>query len=401
MKKPTVRLAAIFGSVSAVSIPQIDSGIGVVSPDTEAPSLTLLPQDDGSACLDGSPYGVYFQKSATKSTKWTIFLQGGGWCYDEAGCLERSKGSLGSSTQFAETKGCGCMNLKDDASPDDLSPLDDECNCLYLPYGDGASFSGYLAEPLEMPGTEEKIYFRGIRNLYAGLAFAKENGFDDATDVVVTGDSAGGLSTFLHTDKIAAMTEAQVIGAPVVGYFLDHDDYNHTDANYTAQMKYIYSMQNLTFGSDGYSGLTPACQEAFGDDSPHYCFMSPHMHPYISTPYYVFNSRFDSWQLNSELLHKDTWDNDDEKEAVLQYGEDFLEQFEPGHVEDWSINGGFITTCVCHGCPWPNLFLEGLNSYQHYRNWVVGETGGKDSYQIDRRPPNGNGTLTINGCDAF
>ena len=85
-------------------------------------------------------------------------------------------------------------------------------------------------------------------------------------------------------------------GAPVVGYFLDHPNFLGTDggepntktwegtANYTEKMKYIYKMQNLTFGPDG--GLTSACQTAF-PDSPHYCFMSPHMQQFITTPFYV------------------------------------------------------------------------------------------------------------------
>ena len=47
-----------------------------------------------------------------------------------------------------------------------------------------------------------------------------------------------------------------------------------TGANYTYWMKYIYTMQNLTFGSDG--GLTAACQ-AKHPTEPHLCFMSPHM----------------------------------------------------------------------------------------------------------------------------
>ena len=45
--------------------------------------LTLLPQDKGDespACLDGSPYGFYFNPSKSgKSTKWTISIEGGGW----------------------------------------------------------------------------------------------------------------------------------------------------------------------------------------------------------------------------------------------------------------------------------------------------------------------------------
>jgi len=50
---------------------------------------TMLAQDKSSlspAALDGSPYGFYFAPSATKSAKWTVFIHGGGWCYDEVGC---------------------------------------------------------------------------------------------------------------------------------------------------------------------------------------------------------------------------------------------------------------------------------------------------------------------------
>ena len=47
-------------------------------------------------------------------------------------------------------------------------------------------------------------------------------------------------------------------------------------------------------GSDG--GLSAACKDLYPED-PHYCFMSPHMHPTIDTPFYVFNSKYDSWQL--------------------------------------------------------------------------------------------------------
>ena len=68
--------------------------------DGEVP-LTLLPQDAGPespANLDGSPYGVYFAKSRSgKSSKWTVSIEGGGWCYGEASCLSRSTTNLGSS----------------------------------------------------------------------------------------------------------------------------------------------------------------------------------------------------------------------------------------------------------------------------------------------------------------
>ena len=46
-----------------------------------AAALHTLPLqgDSGPACLDGTPYGFYFQPSTTGSTKWTVSIDGGGW----------------------------------------------------------------------------------------------------------------------------------------------------------------------------------------------------------------------------------------------------------------------------------------------------------------------------------
>ena len=63
-------------------------------------------------------------------------------------------------------------------------------------------------------------------------------------------------------------------------------------------MRYIYTMQNMTFGTDG--GLTKACQDRYPNE-PGLCFMSPHMQNFIETPFFMFNSKYDLWQLTNEL----------------------------------------------------------------------------------------------------
>ena len=203
----------------------------------------------------------------------------------------------------------------------DGDSLDMDCNSIYLPYGDGASFSGFRIDTWPIPGKPgQNLTFRGIKNLDAAVAFALSKGMSTATELVVTGEclwlpkllliavcsngfdrcthagvSAGGLSSFLHMDRIAAMCRqtspaVKVRGAPVVGFFLDHMNFaNNTETTYTSEMKYLYSMQNLTFGSDG--GMTEAC-EAKHPTEPWLCFMSPHMFDVIKTPLFVFNSRF-------------------------------------------------------------------------------------------------------------
>ena len=132
---------------------------------------------------------------------------------------------------------------------------------------DPASPFGYYV--LRPTNASAHLTFRGIKNLDATVDWAMARGLDKAEQFVLTGGSAGGLSTFLHADRVLARVRAASPGvkawaAPVVGYFLDHDNFGHTtgvpntpswaDANYTAKMQYIYGMQNLTFGADG--GLT-------------------------------------------------------------------------------------------------------------------------------------------------
>ena len=107
-------------------------------------------------------------------------------------------------------------------------------------------------------------------------------------------------------DRVAARLKAEapgckkIRGAPIVGYFLDHDNFKHTTglpggpnspqwarpgtgATYTTWMKYVYQMQNMTFGADG--GLTKACQQKHPTE-PGLCFMSPHMQEFIETPFF-------------------------------------------------------------------------------------------------------------------
>lgn len=50
-----------------------------------AVNITLLPMSTGAAALDGSPYGFFFVKASNPAEKrWTISIEGGGWCVGNA-----------------------------------------------------------------------------------------------------------------------------------------------------------------------------------------------------------------------------------------------------------------------------------------------------------------------------
>ena len=115
---------------------------------------------------------------------------------------------------------------------------------LPLSAADGASFSGYRVDRWPVQGGGN-LTFRGIKNLYAGLDFAAKHGLEMASDFVLTGGSAGGLSTFIHADRVAARVaavapKATIRAAPFTGFFLDHSNFHRTAGNYTAKMEYAF-----------------------------------------------------------------------------------------------------------------------------------------------------------------
>ena len=173
-----------------------------------------------------------------------------GWCGDEGDCLGRSNGDLGSSTNWGNGSVCY------PGGGWDPQLVTGDSNCIYLPYCDGASFSGFREQPWPATyanGTNASLYFRGARNIAATLSSVLKDfrGFENATGVLVVGTSAGGLTTLLHLDRIAALVHtvapaARVRGVSDAGFFLDHATWDHDGRkSFPSEMAYIYEMQQL------------------------------------------------------------------------------------------------------------------------------------------------------------
>jgi hypothetical protein len=396
--------------------------------------VTMLPQYgmlDDPACLDGSPTGLYFVPSRSNSTKWTISLEGGGWCVDEATCIHRLESRSGSSKYFDKVRDCGCMNIDDDGYI-----IDNDCNCILMPYCDGSSFSGYRAKPWktaleDLEGRPYNTTFtsRGLRNLDASIEWALDHGMSNASEFVLAGGSAGGLATFLHADRVIdrvrkASPNVKAWATPFSGYFLDHDNFQQThffidkdydkganimdsgdligtghhdimtDGNFSEWMRSVYHMHNLTFDNGG--ALNRDCRDKFPTE-PHLCFLAPHMVEFIRAPLFIFNSKFDEWQILMMLKASKGSDDDrmSRRFAVHEYGTDFLEQLEP--VRKHPKNGMVITSCLCHQftCPWAgiDLMMGDKRPYAHYVNWATNRTYGDTARHVDMRGYNGDGLM--------
>lgn len=86
----------------------------------------------GARCLDGSPPGVYV-RDTHPGNPYIIAQSGGGWCYNETDCYDRSLTALGSSNSWPTTRyGTG---LEDDNCTN--NPTFCSFNVALLPYCDG------------------------------------------------------------------------------------------------------------------------------------------------------------------------------------------------------------------------------------------------------------------------
>jgi hypothetical protein len=263
-------------------------------------------------------------------------------------------------------------------------------------YGDGASRSGFREAPVSVPGNaSQKMYFRGARSLDAGLDLLLSLGMNEASLIVFSGGSAGGLTVFLHLDHVAQRmaTEApraRVVGQPVCGFFIDsgNDGYAPANQTYTLQMQYVYGMQ----GAAG--SLSPACQAHYGADAWK-CIMAPYAAPFIVTPFFALQSRFDKWQLGEELFmpcmqaqsYSPPWKPNTCKPAdvanIQAYGPRFMSQFRPLIDTPGTKNGAFLDACIIHGST--NSLIDGVSNSMAFQQWLG---GGKAWY-----------TMLCNGSD--
>ena len=128
---------------------------------------------------------------------------------------------------------------------------------------------------------------------------------------MLSGGSAGGLSTYLGLDYVAErLPNASVVGMPVAGYFLDHEPapfagpvnpysppYEHVAKPYNSYpeaIKYMYSMHNSS------AQLSQECEAHYGPVGEAWkCLMAPHAQSFVKTPFFAIQSRFDEFQLGT------------------------------------------------------------------------------------------------------
>mmetsp|Transcript_25911 Transcript_25911/g.28815 ORF Transcript_25911/g.28815 Transcript_25911/m.28815 type:complete len:381 (+) Transcript_25911:19-1161(+) len=317
--------------------------------------LTEAAKTEGAICIDGTPGAYYFRPgSGSGANKWYIHHEGGGWCESSDNCYGRSLGRLGSSKSYTPTM---ALNGGYFSNEDTVNPMMYNWNMVYLKYCDGGSFSGNREDPDVYEGN--KLYYRGKRVLnamHASLMTTK--GLDKATDVVISGCSAGGLATYFHVDWWAENLPkmAKVRGLPDSGFFLDFEG----PPKYHSGMQWVFKAMNST------SGVNQACIKAYEPSGQAWrCIFAQYTAPFITTPIFPLQSEYDSWQTANDLgSTNDTLIND--------YGASLTYLVKQNLLVN-PIHGIFLDSCHHHCGEWGDIKINGDTQAIAFQKFYEGD----------------------------
>jgi len=250
-----------------------------------------------SLCLDGTQSGYYYSKaSSANGTKWVIALEGGGECVTNASCADRALGDLGSSAGWAPTMGLGQLQ----SSWDGENPDCFDWHHVYLKYCTGDLFMGTV----ETPDSDNQwgwAKFDGALVVAELLNELKsENALGDATDVVWTGVSAGGIGSFAHVDAVAEfLPGAKVAAVPVAGFYFDYAPYaGPAAAQYVPFDNTAFAGYSKMWGGPDGMFVPQACADAVGSDDRHVCALAGNSWPTTATDTLFVEAQTDEVQMS-------------------------------------------------------------------------------------------------------
>ena len=265
-----------------------------------------------------------------------------------------------------------------------MMPVADQRTHSSRRYCDGGSFAGNReTEFLNANGTS--VWFRGhaiVRAIQDSLI--TDNGMGEATDVVVSGCSAGGLSTYLQCDGwaeriTAAAPNAKVRCMPDSGMFFDyHSDDAYPDGagttlgpGFDTGMRWLYEkMEAVT---------DETCMAHYTDD-PGKCMFAQYVAPFIDTPTFALQSVYDSWSLPNILGRTAEWEGDSEMDKVVNVWGRNATGWIKGMLDAGKGHGAFLSSCSYHCGNWQSISIAGDTVGPAFDAWYNGRPNGMNGF---------------------
>ncbi|MBU0982096.1 pectinacetylesterase family protein [Patescibacteria group bacterium] len=254
-----------------------------------------------AVCNDGSP-AVYYYRPGMEGyeDKWVVHLKGGGSCFDEQSCTERWKTqrSLMSSKNYNNyMKGAGIMSADSSVNPDFYA-----FNHVYVPYCTSDVHSG----DAEITYGDKTMQMRGANVVEA---IFEDLPFEEASEILLTGSSAGGAGVVRNLDRVADwFPNVQVKGVVDSSWFpFVMEPYAEVEEN--ARKTALTEEEFLAFNLF----IDETCRES-EDFNLVGCGVDT-LTKYVETPFFVYVDQNDQNHLTKDLGISDP--NDPEQLAVI------------------------------------------------------------------------------------
>lgn len=320
----------------------------------------------GAKCLDGSAPGYYYKPAASDAsqTKWKFHFRGGGWCSDAASCYSRVTQMTGSSLYFPS-------NPYDNSETAVFGMLDDNAtnpfgdwNAVWVHYCDGSSWVSSKTDPVTYtPPNASKpvnLWLRGYNNMEALMYQLEQQAqfLSTATEVIVAGTSAGGMTTALFApyikSRLSKANDPFVVGLIDAGWWWDAVSIS----GFHAFAKNFEGAVNSSFWNATTAGantLPSSCTAVIADPAEQWkCMLTDVVYNGTMAAIdgaFVMQSLYDPIQLGSLLeLPCDPYTTC--SAAQLQEMQDYRvtlqDRVQAGQAAFGSRDGHFMTACYQH-----------------------------------------------------
>ena len=353
----------------------------------------------GAVCIDGSIPGYYLREGKKSgASKWIIHLHGGAWCYDPETCFRRSFSILGSSNNWsAENITNFFQGIL--STNKEVNPWFSDWNVVVQSYCDGGLFSGRRKKPFLYRG--RKLYFRGRQILKAMVASLKGRNLQRASDIILSGTSAGGLAVLLQGDYLRHKlpNTALVRGLVDAGFFLDSqaEDGSNVIGN---QFQGLYNLHNPK--------LRKACERGRDNSTRFLCLFPEYTIQTTKLPIYFVNALYDHWQISELQQVHCVYHNDQcmtaERDRILNFRKLMSSKLNDA-IAHLPNAGLFADSCIGHGqaivdYTWSRIRVNNSTLQDAFYNWLRDRRSDKRHLNIDCHfPCNGScPRAMVNSC---
>ena len=350
--------------------------------------LTTLNEYENARCLDGTHSGYYYEKSSkfTDRKKWVFYLYGGGECDSEQACTWALSSELGSSKYFVSNyTSSSSWYLASDYCP--YNPELCTWNHVGVPYCSQDLHSGQRTTASDETWG---LYFSGHLILEAILDdLDKKYDLNSASEIILTGASAGGIGVWMNIDYIAKRyRNTRVTAATIAGYYFFATYYNGENATSPGSMADFREsgIEKAYKLYDAY--VDTSCKEHYEslNENPSACMLANNSIPFIESDSYAIQAQTDQ----TVLTGHDCWPQDYMFEAPeQQFMNDFSKNMSIGTSTLMSDNSGrktglFSVACYIHGdFSHTQPTINGLSYIDAFNNFYFNYDNDPSTYRLE------------------